>query len=245
MSAPATDSGLGARLAALRESISAAARAAGRDPQEITLVGISKRQPAHQLVAGVRAGVRELGESFAQEARDKLPEVLAELARAGLPIPRLHFVGRLQTNKARLVAPLFEVVHSIDRAELATELGRRAITAEKTLDGLLQVNVSGEPQKAGVSPEAAADLLEHCEAVSGLRIVGLMGMAAAAAPAERRHAFAHLRELRDTLAARCGHPLPELSMGMTDDYELAIAEGATIIRIGTALFGPRDPQEPQ
>jgi pyridoxal phosphate enzyme (YggS family) len=245
VTAPAPDSDLDARLGTLRESIAATARAAGRDPGEITLVGISKRQPARRLVAAVRAGVRELGESFAQEARDKLPEVLAELARAGLPTPRLHFVGRLQTNKARLVAPLFDVVHSIDRAALATELGRRARSVEKTLDGLLQVNVSHEPQKAGVSPNDAAELLDHCGGVSGLRIVGLMGMAAAAAPAERRRAFAHLRELRDTLVVGSGHALPELSMGMTDDYELAIAEGATIVRIGTALFGPRDPQDPQ
>ena len=229
-----------ARLAALRESIAAAATAAGRDPASVTLVGVSKRQPTERLLAGVAAGLRDLGESFAQEARDKLPPFLDDVAARGLPRPRLHFVGRLQTNKARLVAPLFDVVHSIDRVELANELDRRARAAEKSLDGLLQVNVSGETQKAGVEPEAAGELLRSCGGLGGLRIVGLMGMTAVAAPEERRAAFARLHQLRDTLERESGARLPELSMGMTDDYQLAIAEGATIVRIGTALFGPRE-----
>lgn len=235
-----TDGTIDARLATVRASIAAAAAACGRGDESITLVGISKRQPADRLVAGVRAGMRDLGESFAQEARDKLPGVLEEVARSGLLPPRLHFVGRLQTNKARLVAPLFDVVHSIDRGSLATELSRRALQAGKTLDGLIQVNISGESQKAGVDPDDAEALLTHCDALEGLRIVGLMGMAAAAGPAARQSAFARLRELRDTLVQDTGAPLAELSMGMTEDYVLAIAEGATMVRIGTALFGTRE-----
>jgi pyridoxal phosphate enzyme (YggS family) len=234
------DGTIDARLATVRASIAAAAAACGRGGESITLVGISKRQPADRLVAGVRAGMRDLGESFAQEARDKLPGVLEEVARSGLLPPRLHFVGRLQTNKARLVAPLFDVVHSIDRGPLATELSRRALQSGKTLDGLIQVNISGESQKAGVAPDDAEALLTCCDALEGLRIVGLMGMAAAAGPAARQSAFARLRELRDTLVQDTGARLAELSMGMTEDYVLAIAEGATMVRIGTALFGTRE-----
>ena len=228
------------RLATLRAGIAAAAERCGRDPAEISLVGVAKRQPDARLLAAVRAGLGDVGESYAQEARDKLPAVLEQLDREGVSRPRLHFVGRLQTNKARLVAPLFDVVHSIDRAELAVELDRRARTAGRSLTGLLQVNVSNEAQKAGVAPAEAAALLEACRGLESVRIVGLMGMAAAAAPEARREAFARLRRLRDTLARERGEPLPELSMGMSDDYALAIAEGATIVRIGTALFGPRE-----
>jgi pyridoxal phosphate enzyme (YggS family) len=228
------------RLARLRRSIAQAATACGRQPAEITLVGVSKRQRAEKLVAAVRAGITDLGESFAQEARDKLPRVLQELAAIGLSRPRLHFVGGLQTNKARLVAPLFDVVHSVDRAALASELDQRSGSAGRVLDVLLQVNISGETQKRGVAPEAAGDLLGACANLGSLRVVGLMGLPADTDAELRRPAFARLRGLRDTLARESGLPLPELSMGMTDDYRQAIAEGATIVRIGTALFGPRE-----
>jgi pyridoxal phosphate enzyme (YggS family) len=229
------------RLAELRARIAAAARRAGRDPAEVTLVGVAKRQPTARIVAAVEAGLRDVGESFVQEARDKLPRLREELARAGLPVPRLHFVGRLQTNKARHAVALFDCIHSLDREPLARELARRAEAAGRRLPVLVQVNVSGESQKGGAAPAQVAELLELCAALPALEVVGLMAVPEeGAAPDLLRRRFAGLRELRDTWA-RAGHVgLRELSMGMTADFETAIEEGATLVRIGTALFGARE-----
>jgi PLP dependent protein len=229
------------RLAGLRARVAEAARRAGRSPGEVTIVGVAKRQPAARVAEAVAAGLDCVAESFAQEAREKIPALREELARRGLSMPRVHFVGRLQTNKARLVAPLCDCVESLDRAELAVELARRAEALGRRLAVTVQVNLSGEPRKGGVEPDALAALLGACDALPALELVGLMTVPEAAAdPATLRGRFARLRELRDT-AARAGRPgLRELSMGMSADFELAIEEGATWVRIGTALFGPRE-----
>jgi hypothetical protein len=150
-------------------------------------------------------------------------------------------VGNLQRNKARTVVPLVDTVDSLDRASLAAELDKRARGAGRVLDVCVQVNVSREPQKSGVLEEDLAGLLEQCAGLPGIRVVGLMTVPAADPdPEASRPAFAHLRELRDTLrSAPGGEHLRELSMGMSGDFEIAIEEGATLVRVGTALFGPR------
>ena len=229
------------RLAAIRARVAAAAARAGRAPDAITVVGVAKRHPAERVVQAVAAGLDCVAESFAQEAREKIPRVREELARRGLPAPRFHFVGRLQTNKARLVAPLCDCVESVDRGSLARELARRAEGLGRRLAVTLQVNLGGEAQKGGVAPEALPALLDACDALPALEVVGLMTVPeAGAGEALLRRRFAGLRELRDT-AARAGRPgLRELSMGMSADFEWAVEEGATWVRIGTALFGPRE-----
>jgi hypothetical protein len=230
-----------ARLAALRERVAAAARRAGRSASEVTIVGAAKGQPLDLVAGAVEAGLECVGESFAQEARERVPALRAELARRGLALPRVHFIGRLQTNKARIVVPLCDCVESLDRPELARELARRAEAAGRRLDVLLQLNLSGEARKGGAPAEALPDLLSACDGLPALSVVGLMTVPEADAPeATLRARFARLRELRDT-AAREGHPgLRELSMGMSADFELAVEEGATLVRIGTALFGARE-----
>jgi hypothetical protein len=228
---------IAARLAALRARVAAASLSAGRRVDEVTLIGVAKKQSAAAVVEAVAAGLRDVGESFAQEAREKIPAVRATLAARGLPQPRWHFLGQLQRNKARLVVPLFDCVQTVDRIELAEEISRRAQAAGRTLDVLLQVNVDAEPQKGGAEPGALRALLDATRALPALAVRGLMAI-----PAPRpdmRPAFARVRALRDDLARASGVALPVLSMGMSDDFESAIAEGAGWVRIGTALFGQR------
>jgi pyridoxal phosphate enzyme (YggS family) len=230
-----------ARLAALRARAAAAAARAGRAPGEVTLIGVAKRQPAELVVAAVAAGLCDVGENFVQEARDKIPAVREALAARGVAAPRFHLVGRLQSNKARVAAPLFDCVQSVDRADLARELARRAEAAGRTLAALVQVNLSGEPQKGGVAPSDLPALLDACAELPALAVRGLMTVPEdGAEEALLRRRFAALRELRDT-AVRAGHGgVRELSMGMSGDFEVAIEEGATWVRIGTALFGARE-----
>ncbi len=229
------------RLASVRDRVADAALRAGRKPEEITLVGVAKRKCPELIVAAVRAGLRDLAENYVQEAAAKIPAVNAELSGAGLAAPRWHFVGQLQRNKARDVVRLFDAIASVDRESLGTELERRAAQQDRRLDALLQVNLSGEPQKGGVDPAALAKLLEASARWSRLRVAGLMAVPAATADLEdSRPAFARLRALRDELRGEPGgEHLSELSMGMTGDFEIAIEEGATIVRVGTAIFGPR------
>ena len=225
------------RLAALRARIEAAALRAGRAPREVRLIGVAKRQTAESVAEAVAAGVDEIGENFAQEAREKIPLVHALLAARGIAPPRWHFLGQLQRNKARLVVPLFDCVQTLDRPELAQELSRRAEAEGKTLDVLLQVNLDAEPQKGGASPSELPALLAAARALPALRVRGLMAIPQPLP--DGRPTFARLRALRDELARTSGAELSMLSMGMSDDFEAAIAEGATHVRIGTALFGAR------
>lgn len=225
------------RLAAVRSRIEAAALRAGRDAREITLVGVSKRMPAERIAEAARAGLACIGENYVQEAREKRA-ALADCPQA----LRWHLIGNLQRNKARDAVALFDVIETVDRAALAEELDRRAAAAGRTLEILLQVNVSGEPQKAGARPQDVAVLLAACAALPHLRVTGLMTVPEAADDAEAtRPAFARLRALRDALrTAPGGQTLRDLSMGMSADFEVAIEEGATLVRVGTALFGPRE-----
>lgn len=229
------------RLESVRKRMAAAALRVGRKPEEITLLGVAKRKRPELIVAAVRAGLRDLAENYVQEAATKIPAVNAELRDAGLAAPRWHFVGQLQRNKARDVVRLFDVIASVDRAQLGAELERRAVLEDRRLDALLQVNLSGESQKGGVDPGALPKLLEASTRWPRLRIAGLMAVPAATEdPEDSRPAFARLRTLRDELRGEPGgEHLIELSMGMTGDFEIAIEEGTTIVRVGTAIFGPR------
>jgi len=226
-----------ARLAALRERMRAAAARAGRAPGEITLLGVAKRVASARVADAVRAGLDDVGESYVQEGVDRRAELIAALAATGHRPPRWHFIGRLQRNKARRVAEHFDVVHTLERQATGDALERHAAALGRTLEVFLQVNTSGEAHKGGVAPEDAAALLARASGWPHLRVAGLMTIPAAADDPERvRPAFAALRALRDRL--RPAHPA--LSMGMSGDFEVAIEEGATIIRVGTALFGPRE-----
>lgn len=226
------------RLAEVRQRIAAAAQRAGRSVEDIELVGVAKRFPADDVVAAVRAGLTSVGENYVQEAQTKLADVHAALEAEGRAAPRFHFVGQLQRNKASHAARLFDVVQTVDRASLGDALDKRAGAAGRRLRVLLQVDVSGEAQKGGVDPAALPALLEAGSRWQNLEVAGLMAIPAAAP--DPRAAFARLRSLREALReAPGGETLRELSMGMSGDYEQAIEEGATIVRVGTAIFGPR------
>jgi pyridoxal phosphate enzyme (YggS family) len=239
-----------AAVEAVRGRIEAACRRVGRDPAEVTLVGACKRQPLARIAAAVLAGVDSLGENYVQEARDIQGPLIELLSRsdarfrdadAAPPAPRWRMIGHLQTNKARHAVGLFGAIDTLDRAKLARELDKRAGALGTSLEACIQVNLSEEPQKAGIEASAVPDLLAACADLEHLRVVGLMTIPAAASdPEQSRPTFARLRALRDTLSALSGHhALRELNMGMSGDFEIAIEEGATLVRVGTALFGER------
>ena len=206
------------RLAAVRARIDAA----GADPDALVVVAVTKGFDVGAVRAALDVGLPDVGENYAQE-------LVAKAAEAP-PGARWHFIGRLQRNKVRLVAPHVALWQSVDRAELGAEIARRAPGARV----LAQVNVSGEPRKGGCRPENAPALVHDLQA-DGLAVEGLMTVGATGPPEAARPGFVLLRELADRLA------LPVRSMGMTADLEVAVAEGATMIRVGTALFGPRKP----
>ena len=216
-----------ANLRAVQESIVAACRRAGRAPSEVLLIGVSKTVDLDRIRAAIAAGVPALGENRVQEAKDKVDAL-------GRPVP-WHLIGSLQTNKARDAARVFDCIHSVDRLDLAREIDRRAQAAGRPIEGLLQVNLGDEPQKGGVAEDEVKRLLDDCAALSHLRIVGLMAIPPHTEEAEgARPYFKRLRALRDALG------LPHLSMGMSADYPIAIEEGATMVRVGTAVFGARE-----
>jgi len=236
---------IAARVADVEARIARAAARAGRDPSEIRLVGACKHQPLERIAAVVCAGVTELGENYVQEARDKRPRLESLLAAhfgaSPAPQPRWRLIGHLQRNKARHAVRCFHAIDSLDREDLAHELERRAAAAGVQLEVCIQVNVSGEASKSGAAEPEVEALLRACAPLGHLRVVGLMAVPAAESDPERsRPAFAHLRRLRDKLSrAPGGESLRELSMGMSADLEPAVEEGATLVRVGTALFGPR------
>lgn len=218
------------RLKTVKERIAAAARRAGRDPASILLVLASKAQPAEAIRVAARAGVCDFGENYVQEAIAKRAE-LADLSDL-----RWHLIGHLQTNKAKLAARAFALIHSLDSLKLADALARAQPTPPVRV--LIEVNLAAEASKTGVAPDRVAALLD---AVRGkIEINGLMTIPPPARAAEAaRPYFARLREMRDRLAVQSGLALSELSMGMSDDFEIAIEEGATIVRVGRAVFGDR------
>ena len=218
-------------LERVRERIARAAERAGRRADDVLLVGVSKTVDAARIRAAVAAGLGALGENRVQEARDKIAEL-------GRPVA-WHLVGHLQTNKAREALDLFDVVHSVDRIELARELDRRARARGRPVDALVQVNVAAEPSKGGWPPEAVETAVEALTALGGLRVRGLMTIPPAVDRAEdARGWFRALRKLAER------HGLADLSMGMSGDFEVAVEEGATMVRVGTAIFGPRPPRIP-
>jgi len=221
------------RLKSVLARIETAARRAGRDPASVRLLAVSKQQPAAAVAAAAAAGQREFGENYVQEAVAKI-EALGD---AGLT---WHFIGQLQANKTRDVAERFQWVHTLDRERIATRLAAQRPHYAGPLDVLLQVKLDAEPGKGGVDPQALPRLAEIVGGLSRLRLRGLMCIPEPAADeASQRRPFRQLRELLDELVSR-GHALDTLSMGMSADLEAAVAEGATIVRVGTAVFGPRD-----
>jgi len=221
------------RLARVRERIGAACARSGRSPGSVLLLAVSKGFGAEVVTEAIRLGVTDFGENRVQEAEGKI--------RAVLPRPRWHLVGHLQTNKARRAAELFDEVQSLDSARLAEELSRHAERSGRPIPCLIEVNTSGEATKTGVPPEEARSLLLACSRLPALRPHGLMTIGPlGGGPEGARTAFRALRSIRDSAAA--DGLLPggaDLSMGMSDDFEIGIEEGATIVRVGTAIFGPR------
>ena len=218
---------LAGRDAAVRQRIAAAAERAGRDPDRVTLVAVAKLQPPEAARAAVAAGVPDLGENYAQELAAKAAEVQGA---------RWHFIGRLQRNKARQLVELGALVHSLDSLAGARALGARAVEAGTVAGALIQVELERRAAAHGVPAAELEEFVAACRQVEGLRLHGLMLMPPPADSAElTRPLFRRLAEL----ARPFGGDLKELSMGMTADYEVAVEEGATMVRVGTAIFGPR------
>ena len=214
-----------ASVAAVESRIAAACARGGRPRGDVTLVAVSKTFPASDVLLAIAAGITDVGENKVQEAREKKSDV------AGTA--RWHLIGHLQSNKAKEAVRLFDVVQTVDSIALAERLARIASSSGKKQDVLLQVNVGGEEQKSGADPSQVEELARKISAMTELHLSGLMAIPPLGEAEAMRPYFRRLRELRDA----CG--LRELSMGMTDDFETAIEEGATIIRVGRAIFGSR------
>ena len=224
---------------AVVERAGAAASRAGRDPQSVTIVAVTKTHPAEVVAAAVRAGITDLGENYVQEMLEKQERVAGEVGPGAV---RWHFIGHLQRNKAKYLAGRCHLVHSVDSAELAAELNRRAGKAGVRQAVLIEVNVAGEASKFGVAPEAVVELASQVAGLEHLDLQGLMTVEPLAEDAEAcRPVFRRLRELAEECVGAGLPPetMRHLSMGMTQDFEVAIEEGATIVRVGTAIFGPR------
>ncbi|HWF57167.1 MAG TPA: YggS family pyridoxal phosphate-dependent enzyme [Candidatus Dormibacteraeota bacterium] len=221
---------LAARLASIRERVGRAAQTAGRDPASIRLLAVTKGHPAGAVAAAVALGLRDIGESRVQEATAK---------RAALDAPGVswHMVGHLQRNKARAAAQLFDTVHSLDSATLAAELARHRDPGAPRLRVFIEVELTGLASRTGVEPAQAGALLDSVRGLAALEPVGLMTIAPPDAPGAAAGCFSRLRDLREALHHSHGLALGELSMGMSNDFEAAIAEGSTVIRLGRALFG--------
>ncbi len=210
-----------------------AARRSRRPPAAALLIGVTKGVPAEVVVGALGLGLEDLGENRVQEAEGKV-------AAVGRRAARWHMIGHLQRNKAGRAVELFDRVHGLDGREVAEALSRRAVGAGRVLPVLVEVNVSGEATKFGVAPAALEPLLVAVAALPGLVLDGLMTVGPPVErPEDARPCFARLRELRDRAQRSLGLALPELSMGMSADYAVAVEEGSTMVRVGTALFGPR------
>lgn len=231
-------------LARIADRIIAACARSGRTRDDVRLVAVSKRIPLPALIEAAAAGQVRFGENRIQDALPRRDELARALAAAGVaaPPPEWHFIGHLQSNKARKAIGRFDLIHAVDSEKLAGRLSDLAVEAGLRQAVLLEVNVSGEDQKHGLSPDEAPAVAARAAALPGLDLRGFMGMARHGAPeSELRATFAALRGLAEAARADSGRSLPELSMGMSGDFEIAIEEGATLVRIGTAVFGPRAP----
>lgn len=227
---------IGARLEDIQKRIDSAARRAGRDPDDVRLVAVSKSFPPETVDEAIRAGVSILGENRVQEALAK-----SQMCSAA----EWHLIGRLQRNKIRHALSLFSTIHSIDTIPLLADLARIQEETGQRPKIMLEVNVAGESSKIGFTPKTVRDAVRETMALGNLNLVGLMTIPPWVPEPEmsRRH-FAALRELRDALSEEFGIGLPELSMGMSADFEVAVEEGATYVRVGTALFGKRSSWKP-
>lgn len=217
-------------LESIEQRISVACSRSGRHRADVTLVAVTKTHGADLVEVALRAGIRDIGENRVQEARTKIEAVGARA--------RWHLIGHLQSNKAGEAARLFDVIQTVDSVALAGKLARAATEAGKTLDVLIQVNVSGENRKSGASPGEVETLIRAIDSLPQLRFLGLMTIPPYLPAEEVRPFFRRLREMRDRLAETWENGR-ELSMGMSDDFEVAIEEGSTMIRLGRALFGER------
>ncbi len=227
---------LAENVARIKEGLASATARAGREIADVTLVAVSKLHPADDIRALAETGHVDFGENYVQEAMGK-QESLADLS------VNWHFIGGLQSNKAKFVAGNFRLVHSVDSYKLAQALHKKSVSLEVVQDILIQVNIAGERQKSGIAVENLPALADDIMEMSGVRVVGLMTMPPFFDEPERaRPVFARLRELKENLEKQLGKQLPHLSMGMTGDYVPAVEEGATLVRIGTRIFGARPPR---
>lgn len=230
------------RLDKVQERIRSAAERAGRSAKEVTLVAVSKGHPAEAVIAAYRLGVRDFGENRVEEAGPKMGRVSELLTFPPDDAPRWHLIGHLQSRKAAQAIGPYVLIHSVDRLKIARRLERFAAEVGRVQPILLEINVSGEASKFGFRPEEVEQAVNEIVVMPHLRIQGLMTMAPLVEdPEETRPVFARLRALRDRLVTL--YPTVDwchLSMGMSNDFEIAIEEGATLVRIGTAIFGPRE-----
>ena len=223
---------LAENLEKIQQRIRAACGRAGRDPESVTLLAVTKSQPPEAVQEAARLGLTLFGENKVQEAKAKIPLCPGNLC--------WHFIGHLQSNKCRDAVDLFKMIQSVDSLSLAREIDKRAGQASKTMPVLLEVNVAGEASKFGYRPEQLLAELKALNALPRIEIHGLMTVPPwSAEPEKSRPHFRRLRELKERAEAVLGAPLPQLSMGMSGDFEIAIEEGATMVRIGTELFGLR------
>ena len=225
---------IGDNIREIRENIAEAALRSGREPSEVRLMAVTKTVDDDRILEAIEAGVDIMGENYIQEAKRKIEMKDVDV--------KWHMIGHLQSNKAKYAVRLFDMIHSVDRMKLAMELDRRSATAGRVTDILIEVNVSGEESKNGISANEAPDLISQISLLDNLSIRGLMTMPPwFDDPEDARPFFVALRELRDKIIAEDikGVEMRELSMGMSGDYRVAVEEGATIVRIGTAIFGAR------
>jgi pyridoxal phosphate enzyme (YggS family) len=229
---------LAENLQNIRQRIAGASQRAGRDPSSVTLMAVAKGQPPEVVAEATTLGLTLFGENKIQEAKAKIP----------LCPGRLHWqmIGHLQSNKCREAVGLFEMIQSVDSLHLAEEINKRADQAAKTIPILLEINIAGESSKFGYPPDQMLAELSRINGLPRIEVHGLMAVPPWSADAEKvRPAFRQLRELKQRCEDILGAPLPQLSMGMSGDFEVAIEEGATLVRIGTALFGPRAGSAPK
>ena len=223
-------------LKEIQERIRKTAKNCGRDPESVRLVAVSKTKPGEMLKQAVKAGAAILGENYIQEAREKIAEL------KNLQV-EWHFIGHLQSNKAKYAVPLFSLIHSVDSFKLAREIDKQAAKTGKIQDILVQVNVSGEETKSGTTGQEAVDLVKEISVLKNIRVKGLMTMPPFFDDPDRaRPFFRQLKILAKTIQDQklANVSMDELSMGMTGDFEAAIEEGATLVRVGTAIFGARN-----
>ena len=221
-------------IASVRESIENSCVRAGRDPRDVLLLAVSKYMSTERIAEAVAAGQTAFGENHAQEIREKLTFFKQHLCQ-------VHFIGQLQTNKIKYVCGETDLIHSVDRFSLAEQISRRAAAKGCVQDILIQVNIGNEPQKGGVDADSLLQLVEASASLEALRVRGLMCVPPDCGHDEVRGYFRKMRSLFEKTAAAFPElPIDVLSMGMSHDYDVAIEEGATIVRVGTAIFGPRD-----